>query len=63
MQYVQGYPGSHWTPPTGNYLLRFAPVAARATEQTNNNKKNGATLLAILMAMVVRWYDTVGIAG
>jgi hypothetical protein len=31
MQYVQGYTRSHWTPPLGNYLLRIAPAAARAT--------------------------------
>jgi hypothetical protein len=31
MQHVQGYPGSHWTPPSGNYTLRIAPAAARAT--------------------------------
>jgi hypothetical protein len=31
MRHVQGYSGSHWTPPLGNYLLRIAPAAARAT--------------------------------
>ncbi len=30
MQHVQGYSGSHWTPASGNYSLRIAPVAARA---------------------------------
>jgi hypothetical protein len=30
MRHVRGYPGSPWTPPLGNYLLRIAP-AARAT--------------------------------
>jgi hypothetical protein len=39
MQHVQGYPGSHWTPASGNYLLRIAPAAARATGiQTTINK-------------------------
>jgi hypothetical protein len=39
MRHVQGYSGSHWTPPSGNYLLRIAPAAARATgKQTTINK-------------------------
>ena len=39
MQHVQGYSGSHWTPASGNYLLRIAPAAARATgKQTTINK-------------------------
>jgi hypothetical protein len=39
MQHVQGYAGSHWTLPLGNYLLHIAPVAARATgKQTTINK-------------------------
>jgi hypothetical protein len=39
MQHVQGYSGSHWMPPSGNYLLRIAPAAARATgKQTTINK-------------------------
>jgi hypothetical protein len=39
MQHVQGYSGSHWTPALGNYLLRLAPAAARATgKQTTINK-------------------------
>jgi hypothetical protein len=31
MQHVQGYSRSHWTPPSGDYSLHIAPVAARAT--------------------------------
>ncbi len=31
MWHVQGYLGSHWTPPSGDYLLHIAPEAARAT--------------------------------
>jgi hypothetical protein len=39
MRHVQGYSGSHWTPASGNYLLRIAPAAARATgKQTTINK-------------------------
>jgi hypothetical protein len=39
MQHVQGYSGSHWTLPLGNYLLPIAPAAARATgKQTTINK-------------------------
>jgi hypothetical protein len=39
MQHVQGYPGSHWMLASGNYLLRIAPAAARATgKQTTINK-------------------------
>jgi hypothetical protein len=39
MQHVQGYPRSHWTPPSGNYLLRIAPAAARATANEKMMKK------------------------
>ncbi len=39
MRYVQGYPGSHWTPPSGNYLLRIAPAATRATANETATKK------------------------
>jgi hypothetical protein len=39
MRHVQGYSGSHWMPPSGDYLLRIAPTAARATDkQTTINK-------------------------
>jgi hypothetical protein len=39
MWHVQGYSGSHWTPPLSDYLLRIAPAAARATDkQTTINK-------------------------
>jgi hypothetical protein len=39
MRHVQGYSGSHWTPPLGNYLLHVTPAAARATgKQTTINK-------------------------
>jgi hypothetical protein len=39
MRHVQGYSGSHWTLPSGDYLLCIAPAAARATgKQTTINK-------------------------
>jgi hypothetical protein len=39
MRHVQGYLGSHWTTPSGDYSLRIAPAAARATgKQTTINK-------------------------
>jgi hypothetical protein len=39
MRHVQGYPGSHWTPTSGDYLLRIAPAATRATaNKTTTNK-------------------------
>jgi hypothetical protein len=53
MQHVQGYTGSHWTPPSGNYLLRIAFAAARATA----NKKMMyyvPTLMAILVVITMR---------
>ncbi len=30
-RHVHGYLRNHWTPPLGDYLLRIAPAAARAT--------------------------------
>jgi hypothetical protein len=39
MQHVQGYLGSHWMLPLGNYLLHITLAAARATgKQTTINK-------------------------
>jgi hypothetical protein len=39
MRHVQGYSGSHWMLPSGDYSLRIAPAAARATvKQTTINK-------------------------
>jgi hypothetical protein len=31
MRHVQGYSGSHWMLPLGDYSLRIAPAAASAT--------------------------------
>jgi hypothetical protein len=39
MRHVQGYSRSHWTLPLGNYSLRIAPVAARATANETMMKK------------------------
>ncbi len=33
MQHVQGYTGSHWMPPSGNYFLCIAPAADTATDK------------------------------
>ncbi len=39
MQYIQSYSVSHWMLPSGNYSLRIAPAAARATgKQISINK-------------------------
>jgi hypothetical protein len=61
MQHVQGYTGSHWMLPAGNYLLCIAPAATRATNK-QTMMKNTTTLLAILMAMAMPWYITARIA-
>jgi hypothetical protein len=39
MQHVQGYSRSHWMPPSGNYLLRIAPAAARVKTNKTTTKK------------------------
>jgi hypothetical protein len=38
MQHVQGYTKSHWTLPSGNYLLRIAPAATRETANKTMTK-------------------------
>jgi len=57
MQHVQGYSGSHWTLPLGDYSLRIAPATARATTR-KTTMQNVPTLLAILMAIAMRQYNT-----
>ena len=57
MQHDQGLAGSHWTPPLGNFLLRIAPVAARVTAN-ETTMQHVPTLLAILMAVAMRRYNT-----
>jgi hypothetical protein len=44
-------------PPSGNYLLQIAPAAAMATTN-KTSMRNVPTLLAVLMAVAVRWYVT-----
>jgi hypothetical protein len=39
IQHVQGYSGSRWTPPLGDYSPRIAPAAARATANKMTTKK------------------------
>jgi hypothetical protein len=39
MEWVHGYPASHWTPPSGDYSLFIAPAAARGCMQHKNNEK------------------------
>jgi hypothetical protein len=38
MQHVQGYPRSHWTLPSGDYLLGIASAATRATANKTMTK-------------------------
>jgi hypothetical protein len=39
MENIQGFAGSHWAPPTGNYLLQIAPVAAGVPFKTTTMKE------------------------
>jgi hypothetical protein len=48
-------------PPSGNYSLRIAPAATRATINTTI-MQHVPTLLAVLMAIAMRRYYTVRIA-
>jgi len=62
MQHDQGFTGSHWTPPSGDYSLHIAPTAARMTAKNETKMQNVPTLLAILMAVAMRRYYTARIA-
>jgi hypothetical protein len=53
MQHDQGFTGSHWTPPSGDYSLRISPAAARVTINTKI-MEHVPTLLDILMAIMMR---------
>ncbi len=55
MKEVQGFYKSHLMPPSGDYLLRIAPEAARATAN-KTMMQIPPPLLAISMAVVVRRY-------
>jgi hypothetical protein len=61
MQHDQGFTGSHCTPPSGNYSLCIAQTAARTTIKTTM-MQHVPTLLAISMAIAMRWYYTACIA-
>ena len=61
MQHVQGYTGSHLMLPSGNFLLRIAPAAVRATAD-KSLMKNVPTLLPVLIAVAMRQYNTERIA-
>ena len=53
MQHDQGFTKSHWTPPSGDYLLRIALAAAMATINTTK-MQHVPNLLAVLMAVLCR---------
>ena len=55
MEEIQGFSGSHWTPPLGDYSLHIALVAARTTIDHTTMKKT-PTVLAVLMAIAMRCY-------
>ena len=61
MQHVQGYTGSHWTPPSGDYSLRIALAAARATAK-KTTIYYVPTLMAILVVIAMRRYYTARVA-
>ena len=54
MQHDQGFARSHWTPPLGDYLLRIALVAARATANEATMQHVPTLLVAISMAVAMR---------
>jgi hypothetical protein len=60
MQHVQGYTGSHWTPPSGDYSLRIALAAARTANKTRMYYV--PTLMDILLVIAMRRYYTARIA-
>jgi hypothetical protein len=53
MQHDRGFTRSHWMPPPGDYSLRIAPAAARATINTTK-MQHVPTLLAVSMAIVMQ---------
>jgi hypothetical protein len=57
MQHDQGFTRSHWTPPSGYYSLCIPPASARATIKTTIIE-HAPTLLAVWMAITMRWYYT-----
>jgi hypothetical protein len=61
MQHIRGYTGRHWMPTSGDYSLHIAPAATRAIAN-KTSMKNVPSLLAVLKAVLVRWYSTEHIA-
>jgi len=61
MQHDQDFTGSHWTPPSGDYLLRIAQAATRVTINSTI-MKHVPTLLAVSMAIAMQRYYTAQIA-
>jgi hypothetical protein len=61
MQHVYGYTGSHWTPPSGDYSLRIALAATRATAN-KTTMYYVPTLMATLMVIAMRRYYAACIA-
>ncbi len=61
MQHVQGYTGSHWTLPSGDYLLRIALAAARVPAN-KTMMYYLPTLMAISVVIAMRGYYTTRIA-
>ena len=61
MEGVQGFTRSHWTPPSGEYLLCIIPADNRVACKKKSTKR-APYLLAILMAVVVCRYNTAHIA-
>jgi hypothetical protein len=61
MQHDQGFTGSHWMPPLGDYSLHITPGAARATINTTI-VEHVPNLLAVLMAIAMWQYYTVRIS-
>jgi hypothetical protein len=62
MRHVQGYSGSHWMLPSGDYLVCIAPAAARATGKQKTINKYTYKAGPLLMAMAMRRYVTACIA-
>jgi hypothetical protein len=61
MEKFQSFIQSHWMLPSGEYLLRIIPADNRVACKKKTMKK-APYLLAILMAVVVRRYNTACIA-
>jgi hypothetical protein len=61
MQHDQGYIRSNWTPPSGDYMIRIASAATRATIN-KTMMQHVATLMAISIVMAVGRYYTLSIA-